>query len=122
MQSMTFPAMFELNRCRQSTIECLRHGESIPASTYSRLERLCTIGLIEELDMSKIAIDQVIAAQIRSVEGPIELVDSNGQTVGVVRRPPTETEIERAKQRASRGGETMTWAQVRTKIRQEIGE
>ncbi len=72
--------------------------------------------------MSKIQVDQLIAEKIRNFEGPIELVDSNGQTVGVVRRPPTEAEIERAKQRSSRGGETLTWAHVRTKFRQEIGE
>ncbi len=72
--------------------------------------------------MSKISVDHAIAEQIRSLEGPIELVDANGQTVGVVRRPPTESEIERAKERASRSGETMTWEQVRTKIRQETGE
>jgi hypothetical protein len=72
--------------------------------------------------MAKIPIDHAIAEQIRSIEGPIELIDANGQTVGVVRRPPTESEIERAKQRASRGVETLTWEQVRTKIRQETGE
>jgi hypothetical protein len=75
-----------------------------------------------EQAMTKVAIDHAIAEQIRSIEGPIELVDSNGQTVGLVRRPPTESEIERAKQRASRGGATLTWAEVRTKFRQEIGE
>ena len=72
--------------------------------------------------MTKVAVDHVVAEQIRNVEGPIELVDSNGQIVGLVRRPPTESEIERAMQRASHGGEQLTWAQVRTKIRQEIGE
>ena len=50
--------------------------------------------------MSKIQVDQLIAEKIRNFEGPIELGDSNGQTVGVVRRPPTEAEIERAKQRS----------------------
>ena len=72
--------------------------------------------------MSKIQVDQLIAEKIRNFEGPIELVDSNGQTVGVVRRPPTEAEIERAMQRTSPCDETLTWAQVRTKFRQEIGE
>ena len=72
--------------------------------------------------MTKVAVDHLIAEQIRSVEGPIELVDSNGQIVGVVRRPPTESEIERAKQRASHGGEILTWTQVMTMFRQEIGE
>ena len=76
----------------------------------------------QEQAMTKVEIDQAIAEQIRRVEGPIERVDSNGQTVGVVRRYPIASEIERAKKRASRGGETLTWAQVRTKFRQEIGE
>ena len=72
--------------------------------------------------MTKVEIDFQTAEQIRRGDGPIELIDSNGQTVGVVRRAPTDSEIVRAKQRASRGGETLTWEQVRSKLRQEIGE
>jgi hypothetical protein len=72
--------------------------------------------------MTKLQIDQTIAEQIRGDDSLIELIDSKGQTVGVVRRAPTELDIERAKQRASQGGETLTWAQVRTKLRQETGE
>jgi hypothetical protein len=72
--------------------------------------------------MTKVEIDYQTAEQIRSGEGPIELIDSNGQTIGVVRRAPTESEIVRAKQRASHGSETLTWDQVRAKLRQEIGE
>jgi hypothetical protein len=71
--------------------------------------------------MTKVQIDHQIAEQIRNVDGPIELVDSNGQTVGTVSRPPTEAEIARAQQRASRGSETLTWDQVRTKLQLEIG-
>lgn len=72
--------------------------------------------------MTKVQIDQTIAEQIRAGEGPIELVDSSGQTVGVVRRYPTAPEMERAKKRASNGGEVLTWAQLRAKFGQEIGE
>jgi hypothetical protein len=72
--------------------------------------------------MTKVEIDYQTAEQIRSGDGQIELIDSNGQTVGVVRRVPTESEIARAKHRASHGGETLTWDQVRSKLRQEIGE
>jgi hypothetical protein len=36
--------------------------------------------------MTKVAIDYAITEQIRNVEGPIALVDSNGQTIGVLRR------------------------------------
>ena len=71
--------------------------------------------------MTKVAVAEEIANQIRSGEGPIELVDANGQTIGIVRRPPTVEEIERAKQRASRGGERLSWAQVMAKMRQEVG-
>lgn len=67
--------------------------------------------------MTKVEIDQQTAEQIRHGDGPIELVDSTGQTVGVVRRPPTSAEIARAKQRSSQGGETLTWDQVRTRLR-----
>ena len=72
--------------------------------------------------MSKTEFDSATAQQIRSVEGPIELVDANGQLVGHVRRPPTESEIARAKRRASRGGKTLTWEQVKTRLLQEAGE
>ena len=72
--------------------------------------------------MTKVAIAEEIAAQIRTGESPIELVDANGQTIGVVRRPPTEAEIERAKQRASHGRERLSWAQVMAQVRHEVGE
>jgi hypothetical protein len=67
--------------------------------------------------MTKIAVANEIADQIRRGEGPIELVDPTGQTVGIVRRPPTEAEIERARARASRGGQTLSWAEVKTRLR-----
>ncbi len=54
--------------------------------------------------MTKVSIAEDVAEQIRSSEGPIELVDANGQTIGVVRRPPTVAEIERARSRVSRDG------------------
>jgi hypothetical protein len=72
--------------------------------------------------MTKVAIAEEIADKIRNGEGPIELVDANGQTIGVVRRPPTEAEIERAKQRASHDGQRLSWAQVMAKVRHEVGE
>jgi hypothetical protein len=74
----------------------------------------------EEIVMSRIIVDHAVAEQIRCVEGPIELVDTNGQVVGLVRHPPTESGIERAKLRAS-GGATLTWEQVKAKLRQETG-
>jgi hypothetical protein len=70
--------------------------------------------------MTKIAIAEDVAARIRDSEGPIELVDSNGQTIGVVRRPPTMAEIERARSRASRDGKRLLWAQVVAKVKDGV--
>ena len=72
--------------------------------------------------MTKVAIAEEVADRIRSSEGPIELVDAQGQTIGVVRRPPTETEIERARSRASQDGKRLSWAQVAAKVRDGVGE
>ena len=66
--------------------------------------------------MTKVAVAEDGAAQIRAGEGPIELVDSSGRTIGVVRRPPTETEIERARRRASRGGHRLSWSELVAKV------
>ena len=72
--------------------------------------------------MTKVAIAEEIANRIRSSEGPIELVDAQGQTIGVVRRPPTESEIERARSRASQDGKRLSWAQVAAKVRAGVAE
>ena len=72
--------------------------------------------------MTKVAIADEIADRIRSSEGPIELVDAQGQTIGVVRRPPTEAEIERARSRASQDGKRLSWAQVAAKVRAGVAE
>jgi hypothetical protein len=72
--------------------------------------------------MTKVAITEEIADRIRSSEGPIELVDAQGQTIGVVRRPPTEAEIERARSRASQVGKRLSWAQVAAKVRAGVAE
>jgi hypothetical protein len=71
--------------------------------------------------MIKIELDEKIVQQIRNGEGPIELVDGSGQTIAVVRRPPTPDEIARAKARASHGGQTLTWDELMTKVRVETG-
>ncbi len=72
--------------------------------------------------MTKVKIDEEVAEQIRDSEGPIELVDSKGQTIGVVRRPPTAAEIERARVRASKDGNRLSWAQVAAKVMDGIVE
>ena len=76
----------------------------------------------KEQIMTKVAIAEEIAERIRSSEGPIELVDAQGQTIGVVRRPPTEAEIERARSRASQDGTRLSWAQVAAKVRDGVAE
>lgn len=72
--------------------------------------------------MTKVAIAEEIAERIRRSEGPIELVDSHGQTIGFVHRPPTEAEIERARSRASQDGKRLSWAQVAAKVRDGVVE
>ena len=64
----------------------------------------------------KIRLEDSVIQQIRDGQGPIEIVDGSGQTVGVVRRPPTQAEIERARNRASQGGPTLTWGQLMAKV------
>lgn len=72
--------------------------------------------------MTKVSIAEDVAEKIRNSEGPIELVDANGRTIGVVRRPPTAAEIERARSRASRDGKRLSWAQVVAKVKGGVDE
>lgn len=67
--------------------------------------------------MTKVAVAEDLAAKIRAIEGPIELVDASGRTIGLVRRPPTEAEIARARSRASSDGKRMSWVEVVAKVR-----
>ncbi len=70
----------------------------------------------QEKTMTKVAIAEDIAAKIRGSEGPIELVDSNGESIGTVRRPPTDAEIQRARSRASNNGKRLSWAQLVARV------
>ncbi len=72
--------------------------------------------------MTKVAIAEEVAEQIRNSEGPIVLVDAKGQTIGVVRRPPTESEIARARSRASQDGKRLSWAQLVAKVKEGVHE
>ncbi|MFO7903273.1 MAG: hypothetical protein R6U98_11460 [Pirellulaceae bacterium] len=72
--------------------------------------------------MTRVAVADDIALQIRNSEGPIELIDPSGQTIGIVRRPPTESEIERARSRASQDGKRLSWAQVVAKVQDGASE
>jgi len=70
--------------------------------------------------MTRVAVADDVAAKIRESEGPIELVDASGQTIGIVRRPPTESEIKRAESRASQGGKRLSWAEVVAKVKDGV--
>ncbi len=66
--------------------------------------------------MIRIVVQSEIAEQIRHSEGPIELVDDKGMRVGVVRRPPTDQEIENAKSRVGSDGPKFTVAELIAKV------
>ena len=55
----------------------------------------------KETEMIRIVVQADVADQIRHSDGQIQLVDDQGNRVGVVRRPPTEDEIEYAKSRSA---------------------
>ena len=84
--------------------------------------RIAIIGLAKEQDVTRIQNDPRIADQIRAGEGPIELIDSNGKMIGVVRRPPTDDEVARAKEHSSRGRQTLTRAQLMAKVSAETSQ
>ena len=54
--------------------------------------------------MIRIIVESNVADQIRRAEGQVELVDDQGNRVGIVRRPPTEDEIKFAKSRIGSKG------------------
>ena len=66
--------------------------------------------------MIRIVIQNEIADQIRRSDGHIELVDVQGKCVGVVRRPPTEDEIEIAQSRIGREGPKFTIDELIEKV------
>ena len=54
--------------------------------------------------MIRIVVQSDVAEKIRRSDGHIELVDDQGNRVGVVRRPPTDDEIRFAKSRMGSNG------------------
>ncbi len=64
----------------------------------------------------KIVIQSDVADQIRKSDGPIELIDDQGASVGRVWRPPTEEEIEEAKTHMHQPGPKFTFEQLFAKI------
>lgn len=66
--------------------------------------------------MIKIVVQAEVADQIRRSDGRIELVDDQGNRVGIVRRPPTEDEIKFAKSRVGSTGEKFTVGELIAKV------
>ena len=66
--------------------------------------------------MIRIVVQNDVAEQIRQADGQIELVDDQGRRVAVVRRPPTEQEIEFAKGRVGSNGPTFTVDELIAKV------
>ena len=71
--------------------------------------------------MTRIAVEARTAEQLRTAEGPIELTDESGNTIGRLDRPPTEAEIRHAKASASRGGRRYTFEEAIAIVKKEVG-
>ena len=66
--------------------------------------------------MTKIVLQAEVAEQIRKSVEPIELVDDQGIRIGIVRRPPTEQEIEMARARMFSEGPKFTIDELIAKV------
>lgn len=66
--------------------------------------------------MIRIVVQSDLAEQIRKSDGHIELVDDQGQSVGVVRRPPTISEIQFAQARIGSEGPKFTIDELISKV------
>ncbi|WP_425617825.1 hypothetical protein NA78x_001514 [Anatilimnocola sp. NA78] len=71
---------------------------------------------MKETEMTRIVVQSDVAELIRQSDGQIELVDDQGNSVGVVRRPPTAEEIEFAKGRIGKKGPKFTLEELIAKI------
>ena len=66
--------------------------------------------------MTKIILQAEVAEQIRQSDGPIELIDHTGTCLGIVRRIPSEDDIETAKSRVGKTGPKFTVAELIAKV------
>jgi hypothetical protein len=66
--------------------------------------------------MIRIVVQTDVAEQIRRSDGHIELVDDSGCRVGIVRRVPTEEEIQVAKLRVGSKGPKFTVDELIAKV------
>ena len=66
--------------------------------------------------MIRIVVQTNIAEQIRQSDGHVELVDDQGNRVGVVRRPPTAEEVQFAKSRVGGSSPKFTIDELVAKV------
>lgn len=66
--------------------------------------------------MIRIVVQSEVADQIRRANGQVELIDDQGNPLGVVRRPPTEAEIEYAKSRIGTKGPKLSIDELLEKV------
>jgi hypothetical protein len=66
--------------------------------------------------MIRVVVQSDVADKIRRADGQVELIDDQGNRVAVVRRPPTEAEIEFAKSRMRSKGPKITIDELIAKV------
>lgn len=66
--------------------------------------------------MIRITVHADLADQIRKSDGQVELVDQNGNRLGIVRRPPTDEEIRFAKSRIGTVGPKVTFDELIARV------
>ena len=71
---------------------------------------------VEIEDVQMLVVQNDLADQIRQSDGQIELVDECGEQLGIVRRPPSEKEIESAKARVGNAEPKLTIDELIAKI------
>lgn len=67
--------------------------------------------------MIRIIVQADVADQIRRADGQVELIDDQGNRLGVVRRPPTAEEIAFAKSRVGSKGPKITIEELVAKVK-----
>jgi hypothetical protein len=66
--------------------------------------------------MIRITVQADLADQIRRSDGQVELVDEMGNRLGVVRRPPTDEEVQFAKSRMGTAGKKVTFDELIARV------
>ena len=66
--------------------------------------------------MIRITVQADVADQIRRSDGQVELVDERGNRLGIIRRPPTEEEVQFAKSRMGTSGPKVTFDELIARV------